>query len=77
MNLSIGQMSHHNDYIVSLSKLTRWLGRIAHSLDIEVLNGFAASEVLWDDEKGARLGRQARRSRTGPRGTPPAELLPR
>ena len=39
----------HNDgnYIISLSKLTRYLGELAESAGVEVYPGFAADEVLY------------------------------
>eukprot|EP00730_Choanoeca_flexa_P009187 TRINITY_DN12603_c0_g3_i1.p1 TRINITY_DN12603_c0_g3~~TRINITY_DN12603_c0_g3_i1.p1 ORF type:complete len:633 (+),score=160.83 TRINITY_DN12603_c0_g3_i1:275-1900(+) len=41
----------HNDgnYIISLSKLTRWLGEQAEELGVEIFPGFSASEVLYKD----------------------------
>ena len=47
----------HNEgnYIISLSKLVRWLGEQAEGLGVEIFAGFAASEVLYDD-KGAVRG---------------------
>jgi electron-transferring-flavoprotein dehydrogenase len=47
--LGFGQMTHTGDYTVSISKLTKWLGQIAKSLGIEVLCGFAASDIVVDD----------------------------
>jgi electron-transferring-flavoprotein dehydrogenase len=47
----------HNDgnYVISLSKLTRYLGTIAEGLGVEIYPGFAADEVLYksDDDGGA------------------------
>ena len=39
----------HNDgnYIISLSKLTRYLGEMAEGLGVEIYPGFAADEVLY------------------------------
>jgi electron-transferring-flavoprotein dehydrogenase len=44
----------HNDknYIISLSQLVRWLGTQAEELGVEIYPGFAASEVLYDEEGG-------------------------
>lgn len=62
LNLSLAQMSHLGDYIVSVSRLARWLGKIARELEVEVLPGFAASELMWDPDRnratGVRLGDQ-------------------
>ena len=40
----------HNDgnYIISLGRLCQWLGEQAENLGVDVLPGFAASEVLYD-----------------------------
>ena len=51
----------HNDgnYIISLGNLCRWLGEQAENLGIEVYPGFAASEVLYNDDgsvKGIATG---------------------
>ena len=51
----------HNDgnYIISLGNLCRWLGEQAENLGIEVYPGFAASEVLYNEDgsvKGIATG---------------------
>jgi electron-transferring-flavoprotein dehydrogenase len=56
LNLSLAQMSHLGDYIVSVSRLTRWLGKIARELGVEVYNGFAAVGINWDAAKGRATG---------------------
>jgi len=48
-------MSNHGNYIVSLGALVTWLGEQAAELGVEVYPGFAASEVLYD-ENGAVVG---------------------
>jgi len=48
-------MSNHGNYIVSLGNLCRWLGEQATELGVEVFPGFAAAEVLYD-EQGAVAG---------------------
>jgi len=47
--LGFGQMVHKGDYIVSISRLTKWLGRIAEQLGVEVLTGFAAEDIILDE----------------------------
>ena len=49
LHLSFGQMTHIGDYIVSISKLTKWLADIAAGLGAEVLTGFAAEDIVIDD----------------------------
>jgi electron-transferring-flavoprotein dehydrogenase len=48
-------MSNHGNYVVSLGALCAWLGEQAAELGVEVYPGFAAAEVLYDDD-GAVLG---------------------
>ena len=47
--LGFGQLTHTGDYTISISKLTKWLGQIAKNLGIEVLCGFAAVDIVVDD----------------------------
>jgi electron-transferring-flavoprotein dehydrogenase len=46
LGLGFGQMIHHGDYSLSISKLTRWMGGIAKGLGVEVLTGFAAEQAV-------------------------------
>ncbi len=48
-------MSNHGNYIVSLGQLVRWLGELAAEVGVEIYPGFAATEVLYD-ENGAVAG---------------------
>lgn len=48
-------MNNHGNYIISLGALCIWLGEYAAELGVEVYPGFAASEVLYD-ENGAVMG---------------------
>lgn len=48
-------MSNHGNYIVSLGHVCRWLGARAEALGVEIYPGFAATEVLYNDE-GAVVG---------------------
>ena len=52
LGLGFGRMIHKGDYIVSVSKLTAWLGQIAKQLGVEVLTGFAAKDIILDDSTG-------------------------
>lgn len=54
--LGFGQMAHGGDYICSISKLTAWLSKIAVSMGIEVMYGFAAEDILWDNDKHMATG---------------------
>jgi len=48
-------MSNHGNYITSLGNVCRWLAKRAEDLGVEIYPGFAASEVLYDDN-GAVIG---------------------
>ena len=50
---------NHGNYIISLGNLCRWLGQQAEGLGVEIYAGFAAAEVLYDDDgrvKGVATG---------------------
>src|SRR6476660_8298972 len=48
-------MSNHGNYIVSLGNVCRWLATKAEALGVEIYPGFAATEVLYNDN-GAVAG---------------------
>ncbi len=56
LSLGPGQMLHKGDYIVSISKLTKWLGHIAKGLGVEVLTGFAAEDIIFDESANRATG---------------------
>ena len=41
---------NHNNYIISLANLCRWLAEQAEGLGVEIFPGFPASEVLYNDD---------------------------
>ncbi|MBE0620332.1 MAG: electron transfer flavoprotein-ubiquinone oxidoreductase [Burkholderiales bacterium] len=52
-------MHNHGNYIISLGTLCRWLGQQAEGLGVEIYPGFAAAEVLYNDDgsvKGVATG---------------------
>jgi len=49
------QMNNHGNYIISLGNFCRWLGQQAEALGVEIYPGFAAAEVIYD-ENGAVKG---------------------
>jgi len=53
LRLGFGQMIHKGDYSVSISKLTKWMGQIAKGLEVEVLTGFAAEDIILNGSAGA------------------------
>ena len=54
--LGFGQMIHKGDYSVSISKLTKWMGQIAKDLGAEVITGFAAEDIIFDESSGRATG---------------------
>ncbi|MEN9377523.1 MAG: hypothetical protein RL710_2680, partial [Pseudomonadota bacterium] len=50
---------NHGNYIISLGALTRWLATQAENLGVEIFPGFAAAEVLYNENgsvKGVATG---------------------
>jgi electron-transferring-flavoprotein dehydrogenase len=45
------QMNNHGNYIISLGKLCRWLAEYAERLGVNIFPGFAATEILYTDNK--------------------------
>ena len=43
-------MHNLGNYIVSLGNVTRWLGEQAEALGVEIFPGFAAAEILYNDD---------------------------
>ncbi|ROR35221.1 electron transfer flavoprotein-ubiquinone oxidoreductase [Inmirania thermothiophila] len=48
------QMRNHGNYIISLGNLCRWLAEQAEALGVEIFPGFAAAEVLYDEDGAVR-----------------------
>ena len=46
-----GCFKNHGNYVVSLSDVVKWLGQQAENLGIDVYPGFAAAEVLYNDNQ--------------------------
>ena len=47
-------MNNHGGYIVSLGNICRWLATQAEELGVEIYPGFAAAEVLYDENGAVR-----------------------
>ncbi|MEO1112019.1 MAG: NAD(P)/FAD-dependent oxidoreductase, partial [Pseudomonadota bacterium] len=43
-------MNNHGNYIVSLGNVCRWLAEKAEALGVEIYPGFAAAELLYDED---------------------------
>ena len=54
-----GCFRNHGNYVISLGNVCRWLGQQAESLGVEIFPGFAAAEVLYNEDgsvKGVATG---------------------
>lgn len=53
-------MYNHGNYIVRLGHVVKWLGNKAEELGVEIYNGYAAQEILYDEKckyvKGVATG---------------------
>ncbi len=50
---------NHGNYVISLANVVRWLGQQAETLGVEIFPGFAAAEVLYNENgsvKGVATG---------------------
>lgn len=47
-------MHNKGNYIVSLGNVCRWLGEQAEALEVEIYPGFAASEILYNDDESVK-----------------------
>jgi electron-transferring-flavoprotein dehydrogenase len=64
---------NHGNYIVSLGSVTKLAGRTGRSLGVEIFPGFAAAEVLYNEDgsvKGVATGNMG----VGKDGEPRREL---
>jgi electron-transferring-flavoprotein dehydrogenase len=56
-------MHNEGNYIISLGELCRWMGEQAEALGVDIFPGFAATEVLFNDDgsiKGVATGEMGR-----------------
>jgi electron-transferring-flavoprotein dehydrogenase len=54
-----GCFRNHGNYVVSLANVCRWLGQQAEAVGVEIFPGFAAAEVLYNEDgsvKGVATG---------------------
>ncbi|MGB2681811.1 MAG: electron transfer flavoprotein-ubiquinone oxidoreductase [Candidatus Competibacter sp.] len=69
------QMHNHGNYIISLGNLCRWLATQAEELGVEIYPGFAAAEVLYNDQ-GAVVGVATGDMGVGREGQPTDQYAP-
>ena len=54
-----GCFRNHGNYVISLANVCRWLGQQAEAVGVEIFPGFAAAEVLYNEDgsvKGVATG---------------------
>ncbi len=56
LGLGLGTMLHKGDYTVSISKLSKFMAITARDIGVEVFYGFAARDILFDEETGLTRG---------------------
>ncbi|MBU1259655.1 MAG: electron transfer flavoprotein-ubiquinone oxidoreductase [Planctomycetes bacterium] len=56
LNLNFAQMSHEGNYILSISRLVKWLCRVAKDMGVEVIHGFAAEDIIYDSAQNIATG---------------------
>ncbi len=51
-------LNNHGNYVVSLSRLTEWLGQMVEKSGIDIFPGFAGTEILYEGDRviGVRTG---------------------
>jgi electron-transferring-flavoprotein dehydrogenase len=51
-------LNNHGNYVVSLSRLTEWLGTLVEESGVDIFPGFAGTEVLYEGDRvvGVRTG---------------------
>ena len=51
-------LRNHGNYIISLSRFVKWLGGLVEAEGVDVFTGFAASEILYENDAvvGVRTG---------------------
>ncbi len=47
-------MNNHGNFVGSLGNVAKWLGARAEALGVEIYPGFAATEILYDDNGAVR-----------------------
>jgi len=45
-----GCFQNHGNYVISLGNVVRWLGQQAEALGVEIFPGFAAAEILYNEQ---------------------------
>jgi len=70
------QMHNKGFFIVSLSRLVRWMAEMAEDLGVNIFPGFAGQEVLYGPDGKSIIGVRTGDKGIGPDGTPKANFEP-
>ena len=70
------QLHNKGNFIISLSRLVRWLGGIAEDLGVNIFPGFAGREVLYGDDQRTIIGVRTGDKGIGPDGNPKSNFEP-
>ena len=49
-----GCFQNHGNYVISLANVARWLGQQAEALGVEIFPGFAAAEILYNEDSSVK-----------------------
>jgi len=52
---TIPEMNNHGNYIISLGQVNRWMAEQAEALGVDILPGFAADKVVYENENNDRV----------------------
>src|SRR5918992_1672567 len=44
-------LRNHGNYIISLNRFVKWLGSLVEAEGVDVFTGFAAAEILYEDNR--------------------------
>jgi electron-transferring-flavoprotein dehydrogenase len=69
-------MHNKGSLIISLSRLTRWMGQLAEEMGVNIFPGFAGKEVLYADDGKTIVGVRTGDQGIGPDGEPKANFEP-
>ncbi len=69
-------MHNKGDLIISLSRFTRWLGKLAEEMGVNIFPGFAGKEVLYADDQKTIVGVRTGDKGLGPGGEPKSNFEP-
>lgn len=69
-------MHNKGDFIISLSRFTRWLGKLAEEMGVNIFPGFAGKEVLYADDQKTIIGVRTGDKGLGPDGQPKSNFEP-